>query len=335
MAIISDPDIALNNYLDNYNDGEEGLYKVVVQKGNVASNYVYAMQLLNNGSNPYVFRANKQLQVPFDKTPVLRLIYNEKSKPNTYYTAGGHTQTFEYANKKGYWFIGTKPKNKWATQIARVHIPQTKKIYNNTQMPRLSQLNYAGGFHINMTRVEAAVSPAKEYKYIMIASVDDSGNGYFSLYDLPTINTKLNEAEKNAKNGFVEDTSIKDINYVDSFMVEGITDLSNQNSGIGSIQGYDIDADNNIYISSQYSPTNGDHGKKREIVKIPWGKTKKSQWDEVLIPNNSVLDITGYQTELEGVQVIDKNDLYLTVAYHKLNTSSYDTLINRIYRVNW
>lgn len=27
-------------------------------------------------------------------------------------TAGGHTQTWEYANRTNEWFVGTKPKNK-------------------------------------------------------------------------------------------------------------------------------------------------------------------------------------------------------------------------------
>lgn len=299
------------------------------KKGNVGSTYVYALQLLHDGHNIYVFRGNRQQDVNFDKSnPVLRLIGQDGN------TAGGHTQTWEYANRSGDWFVGTKPtetteKPYWDRQIARVHIPNYNKIYNNTDLPRLSYLNrggyqqginYAGA---DMLRAEAAVSP--DYQYFMLATVDknpnDSSkgyNGYFSIYKLGDINDALTSAGTN-------DVNIQNIKCEKAFMIPNFV------GQIGSIQGYDIDnGANYIYVSSQKA---GDT--ERKIVKIPWGSKNSSNWELVDLTYNSVLDedASGYYTELEGIQLIDENDLYLTVAYHQ--ESDTLTAMNRIYRVSW
>ncbi|WP_338934772.1 helveticin J family class III bacteriocin [Lactobacillus helveticus] len=313
----------LNNY-----PSDDDLYHVVVQKGNVGSKYVYALQLLHSGHNIYVFRGNRQTDVNFDKSnPVLRLIGQDGN------TAGGHTQTWEYANQSGDWFVGTKPSTTdepyWDRQIARVHIPNYNKIYYNTDLPRLSYLNrggsqqginYAGA---DMLRAEAAVSP--DYQYFMLATVDrnpsDSSkgyNGYFSIYNLSDINSALNAAGTN-------DVNIQNIRCVKAFMIPDFV------GKIGSIQGYDIDnGANYIYVSSQKA---GDT--ERKIVKIPWESTDPSNWERVDLTYNSTLDedAAGYYTELEGIQLIDENDLYLTVAYHR--DSDKLTAMNRIYRVSW
>lgn len=44
-------------------------------------------------------------------------------------------------------------------------------------------------------------------------------------------------------------------------------------------------------------------------------------------------NFAGYPTELEGIQVIGNNDLYLTVAYH--NKNGVGTIGNQIFRVKW
>lgn len=309
----------LNHYSDNGINNDDDLYHVVVQKGNVGSKYVYALQLLHQGHNIYVFRGNRQTDVNFDKNnPVLRLIGQDG------HTAGGHTQTWEYANQSGDWFVGTKPsttdKPYWDRQIARVHIPNYNKIYNNTDLPRLSYLNRAGyqqGINYagaDMLRAEAAVSP--DYQYFMIATVDRSSNGYFAIYNLSDINAALNNAG-------TADVNIQNINCVKAFVIPNFV------GQIGSIQGYDIDnGANYIYISSQYAG-NSD----RKIVKIPWGSTDSANWEEVSLTNVSSLNEDGYYTELEGIQLISDNDLYLTVAYHR--DSDALTSMNRIYRVNW
>lgn len=246
------------------------------------------------------------------------------------YTAGGHTQTWEYANRTNEWFVGTKPKNGWTTQIARVHISSSTSSYtSNTQLPRLSYLNRAGyqqGINYagaDLKRVEAAVSP--DYQYFMIATIDNSGRGYFSVYYLSDVNNALDNAG-------ISDVNIQNLTCVKAFT---IPDFVND---IGSIQGYDIDnGANNIYVSSQFSPVSSDTHQARKIVKIPWGDINTGDWDFVNLDSNSTIDnFSGnYQTEFESVQVIDNNNVWLTVAYHDMNQSDHLTVMNRIYRVSW
>lgn len=306
--------------LDEYNNG---LYQNVVQKGNVGSKYCYALQLHGgkNGSN-YVFRTPIQADMNFNKNCVLTLSG----------TACGHTQTFEYSGQSGAWFIGTKGKfsdadskqYKWASQIARVQIPGGS-FSSNTQLPRFSCLNRAGnGTKIDgstfagtdLYRSEAAVSP--DYSKFLLATIDTNGNGYFYLYDLDEINQALNDAG-------TTDVDIGTIPCLESFAIPNIT---NEYNSIGSIQGYDLDNYNNIYISSQYSGKSN-----RNIYKIPWGASDQSQWDQISLTSESTLDTSGYYTELESVQVLSENDLYLTVAYHR--NSDNATTRNRIFEVQW
>lgn len=102
------------------------------------------------------------------------------------------------------------------------------------------------------------------------------------------------------------------------------------------IQGYGIDDNKNIYISSQPSPYTTflgfpKQGKPREIVKIPWGISDPSKWSVVNLDNSLKLDALNFCTEFEGIQVTG-DCLYLTVAYHQRN-SDLTTLMNRIYQV--
>ena len=163
-----------------------------------------------------------------------------------------------------------------------------------------------------MLRVEAAVSP--DYEKLLIASVDKSNNGYFSVYSMAEVNEKLTQSQYNVSNGIIPDVDIRNL------------DCRNK---VGSIQGYDIDKDaNNIYISSQYAGQ-----LERKIVKIPWGETNSNNWERVNLTNNSTLTIEGYKTEFEGIQYISDNNLYLTVSYHR--ESDALTTINKIFRVSW
>lgn len=316
---------ASNIYVDplyyNLNSPEHDvLHHSVVQKGDVATRYIYAEQLWNNQADIHVYRAAKETNVPFNSTPVLVMTN----------TAGGHTQTFEYADISGEWFVGTKPKDGWTTQIARVHVPAGQTYTSNTELPRLSYLNRAGyqqginyaGSHL--TRVEAAVSP--DYQYFLIASIDDNNNGYFSAYYLSDINTALTQAGTN-------DVNIQNITCRKAFVV------SNLVGKIGSIQGYDISNNADyIYISSQYSPSHSDIS--RKIVQIPWGVDDSANWGRVSLDDQTVLDDynnsgTKYRTELEGIQLIDTNNVWLTVAYHDTDLPNNRTVMNRIYRVSW
>lgn len=343
MSEISNVNIQELYELDN-------LGKRVVQKGNVGSTYIYALQILGDGggkaANVYRAKPNNG-SVNYSGSACLVLNgYNTLSK-NKKQAAGGHTQTWEYAgsnaknNADSGWFIGTKPKKNdsyyWDTQIARVKFENKSWDYN-TQLPRISNLNQAGrkyglGYSgTKLVRSEAAVSEyisgdsENSYKYFLIVTVDDSGTGYFSLYNLNDINQALNTngtSDVNLKTNSVAEKCLK------AFKIDNLT------SKVGSLQGFDIDSNENIYISSESHPnkTGSIISKPRKIVKIPWNTTETSQWDFIRLDNYTILDESGYATEFEGIQVNSENDLYLTVAYH--NKDGYKTDLNKIFRISW
>lgn len=321
----------------------KGLRNVVVQKANVGSKFIYALQLKNNGSDEVeVYRANpdKSFNTKRNMLCLYGPNYSDAKQP-----AGGHTQTWEYAgdstnqhNYNGEWFIGTKGKVQkdsniyWDTQIARVKFSTNKQenTYTyNTELSRISNLNQAGrckglGYDgRTLVRSEAAVSPSQSgYNYFLIITVDNKGTGYFSLYNLVDINDALNKSGKN-------DVNLKTNDYLAHKCIKAFK-IDNLTTKVGSLQGFDIDENLNIYISSEKAPTNNKNNP-RKIVKIPWNTTETNQWTFINLDNYSTLDIKGHTTEFEGIQVINENNLYLTVAYHGKNITEQ----NIIYNINW
>lgn len=300
-------------------------YLAVAQKGNVGSKYIYAEQLRNNQSEIHILRGYAGNVT----TPVVTM----------YGSAGGHTQTWEYSGRSGKWFIGTKPDTgtNWDKQIARVDIHSIGRSYSsNTQLPRLAYLNRAGDAvkpdgssyaGSDLKRAEAALSP--DYSKFLLATVDNDNNGYFVIFDANVINNALDNVE--ASNGYV---NLGDLPYQESFVVEDFVDV------VTSIQGYDIDNEGNVYVSSQLAPdtVNGKYHKKN-IYKIPtYARTDTDSWLQVDLTNNAgPIDIhgQGMHTELEGIQIIGANHCYLTVAYHKTVNGANKTVSNKIYEVSW
>ncbi|WP_154881601.1 helveticin J family class III bacteriocin [Lactobacillus intestinalis] len=252
-------------------------------------------------------------------------------------SAGGHTQTWEYAgstregNDNG-WFIGTKGQlndgYEWDIQLARIKFPTIAS--SNLQLVRLSHLNDSGkGFKGKyLYRTEGAVTP--DYSKLMTVAVEKTDNGkqnaYFGLYNLNQVNSYLNGKQTSGwEQGHVVLGSLV---CTDAFTIYGIT------NNIPSLQGFDIDNDYNIYISSELSPTTSGPRGSRQIIKIPWGESEPNNWYRALYDGyNSVLDISNHYTEFENIQVIDNNSLYLTVAYHNRSTASLTTDVNKIFKI--
>lgn len=299
-------------------------YLAVAQKGNVGSKYIYAEQLRNDQHDIHVLRGYAGNVT----TPVVTM----------YGSAGGHTQTWEYSGRSGKWFVGTKPTPKWDTQIARVDISSMGRVYySNTDFPRLAYLNRAGDLRkpdgstyagSDMKRSEAAVSP--DYSKFLVATVDNSGNGYFTIYDNNLINNELDNVEYN--NGYV---NLGNVSYLESFVIPGFYEDVKS-----SIQGYDIDNAGNIYVSSQVSPDTLSHKYyPKNIFKIPtYDRLTTSNWLQVdLSKYAGPINIygQGMHTELEGIQILNENHCYLTVAYHKTVSGENKTVSNKIYEVSW
>lgn len=300
-------------------------YLAVAQKGNVGSTYIYAEQLRNKQSEIHVLRGHAGNVT----TPVVTM----------YGSAGGHTQTWEYSGRSGKWFVGTKPNSdNWDTQIARVDIRSMGRSFtSNTDMPRLAYLNRAGNLlkpdgstyaGSDMKRSEAAVSP--DYSKFLLATVDYAGNGYFTIYDNNLINNKLDNVEYS--NGYV---NLGEVSCLESFVIPGFYEDVKS-----SVQGYDIDNLGNIYVSSQKSPDTLNHKYySKNIFKIPtYDRFTTSNWLQVDLDKYAgPINIygQGMHTELEGIQILDENHCYLTVAYHKTVSSKNKTVSNKIYEVSW
>lgn len=310
-------------------------YKAVVQKGNVGSKYVYGVQMRHGVTT--VLRGYRGDNI---NQPILKLSGQ----------AGGHTQTWEFAGnhrdingkkRAGQWLIGVKPsyndpKYEWAKQIARVDIrTQMGPHSSNTEFPRLAYLNRAGSDPFSgdaMTHAEAAVSP--DYKKFLIATIENGEIGHFTIYDLDTINNALD----NVGIGYV---SLDGFPYENSFTISNLYG-SGQNNIVNSIQGFDLDNDENIYISSQIHPSFKSNGTwsvhHKQIVKIPYyaqNKDSEFQWEKVNLSAFGGLDISGKHSEVESIQIIGENHCYLTVAYHENDHGKNKTVLNRIYELAW
>lgn len=330
----------LNNTTTNINvvdqfDMNTG-YRAVVQKGNVGSKYVYGLQLRKDQKETHILRGPRGNVT----TPVLTLVGD----------AAGHTQTWEFAGNRykpegatevqytraGQWFVGTKPGvGNWAKQIARVDIRYTSGThYSNTEFPRLAYLNRAGAASFSgdsMTHAEAAVSP--DYTKFLIATVENGEIGHFTVYDLDTINNALDSAGT----GYV---SLDGFPYQNSFTISNL--YGDGDNVVNSIQGFDLDNDGNIYISSQLSPklSGGSWSvHHKQIVKIPYyarnEASEESEWQSVNLSKFGGLDIAGEHSEVESIQVIDENRCYLTVAYHQSVNGKNKTVSNKIYELTW
>lgn len=71
-----------------------GVHQVVVQKGNIGGSYIYALQLLNKGTDTVVYRARKGAD--FKKGARAQRVYLDgvhTKNINPKQTAGGHRQT--------------------------------------------------------------------------------------------------------------------------------------------------------------------------------------------------------------------------------------------------
>lgn len=307
----------------------ENLHHVVVQATNLVNNQIFALQLLHKQTDIIVYQAEANR----------KHIFFDEDNPIVYLSgmAGGHTQTWVYSGKPGNYFIGTKPKKHghilWDTQIARVNINGGSVQYDsNTELPRLSYLNRAGsGFGDGsvaypgkeLERLEAGISP--DNKRLLIASIDLNHVGHFALYDLNEVNEALDNAESSAS-----DVNIQNLHCLGAFTIPSF------NQTIPSIQGYDIDQDNNVYVSCQLGPKANflgmaKEGHPRQIVKIPWGSSNPDEWEVANLDHDHTVDTLGYVTEFESVQVVSPNEIYLTVAYHR--KSDLKTLKNRVYKI--
>lgn len=298
----------------------QNLNPAVVQKSVIGPKYIYSLQ--EDSLDTVIRRARKPRhgkKVNFSSKHELRL------------KNFGHTQTWIYAGNSK-WFVGAKPdKTKkaqyyWDTEIARVKFPKGRKtIRRLSKLPRLTHLNYATDVsqadYPEVRRSEAAISPNR--KWLLITTVDTNDNGHFALYDLKEVNHALDRAAHHANKA----VNLKNMKQIAAFHINHL--FGPKKSQINSIQGYEIDNNKTIYISSERKPTKKSSSLPRELVKIPWGATSSKDWTRYKINNSHWHKIA---TELEGVEIVSSK-LTLTTAYHQKNRS-HRVKENRVYRLN-
>lgn len=307
-------------------------YHAVVQTASVSPNTVYALQLRHAGQAIYVLQGNYGSEVKLAQ-PVLILTDS----------AGGHTQTWAPAGRQGQWFIGTKPSHshmQWDQQIARVDLTNMGTQHcSHLEFPRLGYLNRVGNYPVAgtaMKRVEAAVSP--DLSRILIASLEYNGTGHFTIYPLAAVNKVLDQAAKcSPASRYV---NLSALPYLEAFTVARLSP-----GWLNSVQGYAIDNPGNIYISSQRAPgLNSQTGQfspnLARVIKIPvGGRADQIQWTCVNLSARRQLALTGTASELEGIQVIGEDEVYLTVAYHMARMSWRQYIAytdsNWTYRLSW
>lgn len=296
------------------------LHPTVVQKSVIGPKYIYSLQ--EEGLDTVIRRARK---------PKHGNNVNFSSKHELRLKDFGHTQTWIYAGNSN-WFVGAKPdKTKkaqyyWDTEIARVKFPKGRKtIRGLSKLPRMTHLNYATDVsqadYPKVRRSEAAISPNR--KWLLIATVDTNDNGHFALYDLKEVNRALDAAARHANKA----VNLKDMKQIAAFHINHL--FGEKSSQLNSIQGYEIDNNQTIYISSERKPTKKTSSLPRELVKIPWGATNPKDWTRYKINNSHWHKIA---TELEGVEIVSSK-LALTTAYHQ-KTRNHRVKENRVYRLN-
>lgn len=327
------------------NNGEFSLdmsHHSVVQKGDVGQSYIYALQLQDYEKSTYVFRRKKS-GGRFNS--ILEL----------HDSAAGHTQTWAYAGPNN-WFIGTKAHKGWAIQIARVNIKNNGGPHDSHyDFPRLAHLDKAGNMNYtgNLVRAEAAVS--SDHTKFLLVTIDSNGKGYFTIYNLAAINNALDSIQYNdGATRYYDIGNINEADIVDKFTIDRLysNEVNDSSYILHSLQGFDVDNSNNVFISSQKAPkidkATGRFPKgntyHKEILVIPANaRYDQNQWTNVNLSASGVIDQpgTGRHTEVEGIQAIDANNAYLTVAYHikKYNSStkkyySY-TDYSTIYKLSW
>ena len=314
----------------------------VVQKGDVGQNYIYALQLRDNQKSTYVLRRSKNGG-------------NFNTILDLHGSAAGHTQTWSYAGPNN-WFIGTKPSGSWAIQIARVNIKTNGGRHTtHYDFPRLAHLDRAGNIPYtgSLVRAEAAVSP--DHTKFLLVTVDNNGKGYFTIYNLAAINDALDSVQYNSgAQRYYDIGKISESDVVNKFTIDRLYsgDVNDKSYILHSLQGFDVDNNLNVFISSQKAPIidsatgrfpagNTFH---KEILVIPANaRDDQNQWTNVNLSASGVIDKpgTGRHTEVEGIQAIDANNAYLTVAYH---IKKYDSLAGEyksytdystIYKLSW
>lgn len=108
-----------------------------------------------------------------------------------------------------------------------------------------------------------------------------------------------------------------------------------------SYQGYGLDKSGSIYICSGFYPDSDHAESKPYLYKIPYDEKTNSygRWEKLACFDEFVKPVDGNPVvpsfiEPEGIQVLNDNNVLMTVSYHSV-VPSHTTMFTRVYRAKW
>lgn len=179
-------------------------------------------------------------------------------------------------------------------------------------------------------RVEIAVSPNKNY--LLIAPIDSGGKQFFLLYDYNMFKKYVNGCSNKGT------INLKDIPLLDNFAIDrfviGSETGKSVNFKFDSVQGYAIDNDKTIYISSQKAPNKKGKGHSlAKIICIPWN-SYQTRTVLRIDPTDDIYLTDAVEKakderllvlpEVEAYQIVDENQGVLAITWHILQATDYD-----------
>lgn len=179
-------------------------------------------------------------------------------------------------------------------------------------------------------RVEIAVSPNKNY--LLIAPIDSGGKQFFLLYDYNMFKKYVNGCSNKGT------INLKDIPLLDNFAIDRFVIGSETSKSVGfkfdSVQGYTIDDDKTIYISSQKAPNKKGTGHSlAKIICIPWN-SYQTRTVLRIDPTDDIYLTDAVEKakderllvlpEVEAYQIVDENQGVLAITRHILQATDYD-----------
>lgn len=269
----------------------------------------------------------------------------DKSKPAEQQLLFGHTQTLYVINNKiitGCNYHHKKMNGtKWCQDFLVVDTndrSQYKTITNIFGVVAKLADNHKGELNY---RNELAITP--DLKHIVFCPIDATGKQWFLLYDYQNIANAL------AKIPNGQTLDLTKVNLQDSFSIDEFSRAFNKNQQVSypildSIQGYAIDNDLNLYISSQKAPSddsmnqlkldaennpveltaeNVSHSK---ILMIPWNHANNQlkyyfdnllKFDDKLAKHVNQIQDELALSEMEAIQFLPQNNaLLVSVTWH-------------------
>lgn len=117
-----------------------------------------------------------------------------------------------------------------------------------------------------------------------------------------------------------------------SFTSSEINQLTQTTDSHLSYQGFGLDRQGNIYISSGFSP---DKSRLISNSHVYVYKTNEDLWFDIDCNKRFAQLELNVFPEMEGLQVLDTNNVLITLALHNIDKPNQPVVANKVYRLSW